>query len=305
LNERKLAETEIGQTDPITKPEVDLELTPSREIPIAGELWSIIGTMRNRSSQTIWIVDDKTWLMLAPEMWGLGTTRGRSQLAFFPTVRARPTSEIVRIDPNCEYSILWTLDPFDSEVKAGLLEIPRRIFGAIRAFAFFNPGRFTIAAVAHIWTSPPMIGDEGTIINTGASVVINTSRQLEMEASPWVVITGAVIGSALSHTLQILTGAPPTRALAAVGYITAPLLSAIVTILLSRLAATDFLISIKVKDIWGAIAIGFITQWIGTGVLNRILSGVSGSGQSEVLGATSGKCTVSALAQKINLWPGK
>ena len=54
----------------------------------------------------------------------------------------------------------------------------------------------------------------------------------------------------------------------------AMLLCVIGTIMLSRVGNTDFLISIKVQDFWGAIATGFVIQWLGLSwFMSRFKSG--------------------------------
>ena len=90
---------EVGPPTLLPRPEVDVVLTPSRDRPIAGELWSVAGEIYNRSTTTVWIVDGKTHLTLAPEMWGQTSQRG-SIAGFFPTIRQRDTDEVVRIDPD-------------------------------------------------------------------------------------------------------------------------------------------------------------------------------------------------------------
>src|SRR5207253_7905007 len=56
----------------------------------------------------------------------------------------------------------------------------------------------------------------------------------------------------------------------------AVLLSTMITILLSRISETQFLIKVTITDIWGAIAIGFIANYVGAKALDKILSGFSG-----------------------------
>lgn len=55
------------------------------------------------------------------------------------------------------------------------------------------------------------------------------------------------------------------------GLASAILLASIATVLLSRLSTADFLIVVKVKDFWGAIATGFVIQWFGYRYLVRLL----------------------------------
>jgi len=287
VDPKSLAVSEVGPAAALALPEVEVELVPSRQIPIAGELWSILGTIENRSTTPIWIVDARTVLTVAPEMWGQTSRRG-SIGAFFPTVKPRSYDEIVRIDPQCEYAVVWKIDPYQRGERQlpGYFEVLARIVSSIKDFAFFNPGRFTVSATVHIWPVPPIIQDDGTIGNWGESLPVSVMRELEMEASPWVLIVGAIIGGTLSFVLQLLAAYSNTSGQTelelglglvglVIGFLVAILLPAITTILLSRLATTDFLLVVRVKDIWGAVAAGFIIQWFGYGALLRLLESVS------------------------------
>ena len=55
----------------------------------------------------------------------------------------------------------------------------------------------------------------------------------------------------------------------------AVLLSTMITILLSRISETQFLIKVTITDVWGAIAIGFIANYGGAKALDKILTGYS------------------------------
>jgi hypothetical protein len=263
-------------------PDVDISLHPSREIPIAGELWSVAAEIYNRWTSPVWIVDSTTSLLLAPEMWGQATQKG-SIGAFFPTVHSRPTSEVVRIDPGAKYSVVWKLDPMSEKGKPGAdSSIRSRIYNSIRNFAFFNPGTFRVSGVVHIWGKAPTF-DNGRVSNLGDSYCMSVSRQITMESSPWVLILGAAAGGILCFILQALFGnvvfgstvLSGGRTLL-LGLSSAIILSGVVTVLVSRLATTDFLVVVKVKDIWGSIATGFAIQWFGYDVLTQLLSRVAG-----------------------------
>ena len=49
------------------------------------------------------------------------------------------------------------------------------------------------------------------------------------------------------------------------------LLSAIITILLARIAETQFIIKVSVSDLWGAIAVGFLINYGGWTLLERLM----------------------------------
>ena len=56
-----------------------------------------------------------------------------------------------------------------------------------------------------------------------------------------------------------------------IGLLGAALLAAIVTILLARLANSQFVIQVTIRDFWGAVAIGFIANYIGRKMLDRMV----------------------------------
>ena len=269
---------EVGDLAPIQAPEVEFSLYPSRETAVAGELWSIAGVLHNRSSGPIWIVDTQTQLTLAPEMFGL--TSAGSIPAFLPTVRSRSTDEVVRIDPGGRYGVVWKIDPCGIGEDTDL-SLWQRVWTTFRRFAFFNPGSFRVFADAHIWTKPPIFSLQGRVTNVGDSYVVTVARAIAMDSSPWVLIAGAAAGGVLAFILQAVVGLASfgdsfgsiTRNVA-VGLTSAVILSGVVTVLISRLATTDFLVVVKVKDIWGAVATGFAVQWFGYSVLARLLTTV-------------------------------
>jgi len=181
-------EGELGQDKALEDPDVDISLHPSRKIPVAGELWSISGEVYNRSNRPVWIVDTTSVLTLAPEMYGLASRVG-SQGAFFPTIKSRPTDEVVRIDPGAKYFIVWKLDPASTTEATGTRKsIIKRVYHAVRNYAFFNPGVFRVSATIHVWSTQPRF-DEGRVQNIGDSFAKSVAEEINMESSPWVLIT--------------------------------------------------------------------------------------------------------------------
>jgi hypothetical protein len=77
--------------------------------------------------------------------------------------------------------------------------------------------------------------------------------------TPSTQLWGEGFGSITVNVFKFLAGA--------VGSI---LLSAIVTILLSWLSETQFLIRVSINDFWGAIAVGFVANLPGIKILQTI-----------------------------------
>ncbi len=267
----------VGDVSVIPRPDLDLTLHPSREAPMAGELWSIAGEIHNRSQVPIWIVDQTTCVTLAPEMYG-SSRRTRSMSAFFPTTRGGQGAEVVRIDPGASYAVVWELDPLETKGENRRRSSLRRTLTTIRDFAFFKPGRFRVSSTVHVWQQKPELDADGAVSNTGASYPITVSTDLAMDTSPWVLIAGSAFGSILALVLQLLNGqirlgGPGTQAFRD-GWVelgTALILTCVGTVLVSRLATTDFIVVVKIRDVWGAIATGFAIQSFAYPGLQRLL----------------------------------
>ncbi len=275
-------EGEIGGDGILDPPDVDITLYPSRNIPVAGELWSISGEIFNRSTKPIWIVDRRTILTLAPEMWGQ-TSQAGSMGAFFPTTKGRQEDELVRVDPGAKYTVIWKVNTIDDRGRDpnSFKQVFRSIICAIRDFTFFNPGEFLISSTVHVWSTPPKYDENGVVTNTGDSFPISVTKNIIMEASPWVLILGAMTGGILCFLLQLLYGlvnidggAWDLTKTILVGLGSSTILCGVGTVLISRLAKTDFLLTVTVKDIWGAIATGFIIQWFGYEALTKLIPNI-------------------------------
>jgi hypothetical protein len=51
----------------------------------------------------------------------------------------------------------------------------------------------------------------------------------------------------------------------------AALLSAVVTVILSRISDTQFPIKVSVSDFWGALVVGFVSYFVGNKLIDRIV----------------------------------
>lgn len=56
------------------------------------------------------------------------------------------------------------------------------------------------------------------------------------------------------------------------GILPSILLTGVGTILLSRLSTTNFLIAVKITDVWGAVVVGFMLQWGGYTLLSKMMT---------------------------------
>ena len=152
-----------------------------------------------------------------------------------------------------------------------------RINHSVLDFLFFQPGEYAITANVHVWPTPPQLTN-GTVQNTGESFTLSQPELVYFEASQWVLVVGAIAGGLLCFGLLLLYRLR-NRSLASIGGMRALvfgaamaiLLCSIGTVLISRLSGTDFLVSVRVRDIWGAVATGFVIQWFGVSyVLSKL-----------------------------------
>jgi hypothetical protein len=116
------------------------------------------------------------------------------------------------------------------------------------------------------------------------------TTELQIAAPQSVIILGAIVGGIIAFAVlprsrrdrtvvTALDGATKTKTIVGrvypttYGILGAALLSVIVTILLSRMSEQQFLIKVTINDFWGAIAVGFVANYIGSRVLDRLLPG--------------------------------
>lgn len=287
----------VGGIDALAPTPIIFELIQPAFPVTAGSNWSLIGKIRNQSERVVWIVDKYTTISLAPSLYGSRSNVG-SIGAFFPTIdtfTAR-AHDIIRLDPGSTYSVVWSIDParlgsgekqrreanpdsFFSQLSTNIANLARQILNAWSDFLFFVPGSYPIVATIHVWSVEPDRPD-GRVMNVGESNIFSDHSSLEVSSSPWVLIFGAWIGGTLAFGLQTLSGFnsgsgdPGDRSFKALmlGFLTAILLTSVVTILLSRMSTSNFIVSIEVQDLWGSIATGFVVQWIGFAYLKKLFS---------------------------------
>jgi hypothetical protein len=161
-------------------------------------------------------------------------------------------------------------------------------------FFFFTPGNYKVAAVAKYWTSPKQPRYDYRIATQSIMVTVAVPQ--------FVILLGAALGGLIAFLIF-----PPTRTQKLTQNDTkdnkvevsqdtrisipvhrkvgqafgAMLLSAIVTILLSRLADTPFLIKVSVADFWGAIVTGMVAQYLGFKWLEHLLPAAKSASNSE------------------------
>lgn len=243
--------------------EVEIVLESTQIMPSAGGRFGVLGTITNRLEEPVWIVNAFTTLLPPPEIWGSG--RVSSMGAFFPSVPAVPTGEVVRIDGGGSYVVMWFVQPRRSgDDPPGTRRVP------LVDFLQFRPGAYRFTALVHTWTRPPVL-EAGRVTNLGDSEIARGEARIEIGLPIIILLVGAVIGGLTAFAIRLVgllkTGRRPHTmgwlTFLLVGGLGAVFVAAIGTVLISRLGQLDSFISLSINDLWGAMASGFLLEWLG------------------------------------------
>ena len=88
------------------------------------------------------------------------------------------------------------------------------------------------------------------------------------------------LGKLRSQTLGTWTARAVHGLVIVKNLLSAALVSAVVTVVLSRISDTQFPIKVSVADFWGALTVGFIAYFTGNNLIDRIV-GLSNKGGAE------------------------
>lgn len=272
---------------------IEIKIETSRTKPTVGTGLGMQAEIKNTSSVNIYLQEQRVTLSIPPELqgpfagtstwWGLFPTQHK-----FPEFDAqnKPTTKekwdgTVMIKPGGSYRVVWTSSP-DISSAGGSLAFIKNMFNVVASelnFIFFSPGDYKISVVAQYWTLPNFPPDDYR--TTTQTETVNVS------APQSVILFGSALGGLVAYFIfpyrrredDISKQGKPTGFIGvtknvvkgAAGISGAMLLSAITTILLARISETQFLVRVTIADFWGAIAIGFIANYVGVKVFEKIL----------------------------------
>ncbi len=260
--------TNVSKKSVIHLTEKDLTLTPAPELVSAtGELvnwWAYFPQMETNKVYNPPFGGEKRWYAVA---------------------QLKPGEKIT--------AFWWTASRETPGAKAsGIWQVIRETWATVLTelkFIFFSPGDYKVTVSAKYWVHPQQPESEDYHVAV-------QSRTFHASAPQSVVLLGAAIGGLLAYFIlpqgrqRLIESMKPREqpcwwdaAARQIihevgGAVAAILLSTIVTILLSRIAETQFLIRVTVSDIWGAVTVGFVANYAGSTILARILNKVSPSG---------------------------
>jgi len=265
----------------------------SRTQSVAGEGIGVAAEVVNDSPAPITIRESSVTLTVPPEMTG-AFSETRTWYAYFPTEHV-PTDQATQykeltLQPKSSYEVFWT--PSEGRYQPptatdSLLSLAGRAihnvleeFTSSLGYVFFTPGDYKITAQVKYWD-----------LQSPANSTYRTAQKsttIHLAAPQSVIMIGAILGGLIAYAilpqsrrqrLTITRTEYRTQINALVGRVFqqaygilgACLLSVIVTILLARISETQFLVKVTINDVWGAITIGFVANYFGTRILDRLL----------------------------------
>jgi hypothetical protein len=175
--------------------------------------------------------------------------------------------KVVELEPGSKTTIFW--NGHTRPGSSGLLS-------NVAAELLIPPGSYSVTIVVDYW-----LAYEGAQQKSTDRQSYSTVLTIPIVASQPTIMIGAVIGGLIAYFLLpasrffVASRTTPSSKLSVVGaqaknICASVLLSIIATILLSRLADSQFIIKVTVNDFWGAIAIGFVVTASGKRILQKI-----------------------------------
>jgi len=268
---------------------VDIAIETSRPQPAAGDGLGVSADIRNVSDSVIHIEGKEIDLVVPPELEGPGK-HSTGWYAMLPTETYGndPWQAGVDLNPGDSYKVFWThgITTRYTAEEVDKQTYYRRLYNVVASeltFLFFPPGDYKIAVVCKYRP----VSDAKADSKIGAYRTTTQTAIIHVAAPQFVILFGAALGGLLAYFIlpqarARLVQTPSTgqtkvdrfisRALKeAAGIAGAILLSTMITILLSRISETQFLIKVTVADVWGAIAIGFVANYAGAKALTKLL----------------------------------
>lgn len=157
-------------------------------------------------------------------------------------------------------------------------------------YLFFVPGDYRVLVQAKVGVNEPPQLDRHRYYTVSETAIV------KMAAPQTVIMLGAMLGGLVSVFLfpqsrpkSVILAfrqggfGPALESTFGLLYSVAGacLLSAIVTVMLARLSESQFLVKISVNDFWGAVVVGFIAQYAGVSILDKLVPGRAKARQEE------------------------
>jgi hypothetical protein len=252
---------------------------------VPGTAVGVTADITNNSSAPVYLRERDVHLVLPTE----AERRSYSSDGWFPTEYNLDQPHVICLKPNETYRVFWSRTPEitpeedeSSQQPAGKKDGESSVFSGLRRwfrFIDFTPGAYPFTVEAKYWDQRKFDGDD---YHTAVE-----AKTVEYAAPQSVILLGAALGGLIFAVLGMVraeqnavNGAQAARFDFAKAFgktvavlVGSILLSVIITILLSRIAETQFLIRVSVSDFWGAIAVGFLANYLGWALLDKMVPG--------------------------------
>jgi hypothetical protein len=299
---------EVAQTEPQL---VKVTITTSRPEVTTDGAYGIFADLQNVDSVPLTLYPADTILVIQPEAAG---DRGCvfSIEGFYPTEpdksKKPPLGGSIIIQPKEHYVAFWDVSkPSTGDCKgqqgksAKRSQFDRAGTDIIEQLSFV-PGDYAFVALGKAHRTPD--GKEELEYHTFTEQV-----KLRVGLTQLNAIVAAVIGGLIGYFVMALRGGEGGEfaklkreqatgerhwssrwGVIVRGLVSAALVSAVVTVLLSRISDTQFPIKVSVADFWGALTVGFVAYFSGNKLIDRIVGLASKSG-GEAPGGTPAPAT--------------
>jgi hypothetical protein len=288
-----------AQIEPPEAQLVKVTITTSRPQVTTDGAYGIFADLQNVASVPVTLYPSETVLIIQPEVAGdhdcVFSIEG-----FYPTEPGK-TEKLqlggpIVVQPKEHYVAFWDVSKTGTgscQGESGQNQGPtwlERAGSKTKEQLSFVPGEYAFVVVgkAHLHTA----GKEEAGYHTFTEQV-----KLHVGLTQLSAIVAAMIGGLIGYFVMALRGGEDGEfarlkkeqdagkrhwfsrwGVILRGLVSAALVSAVVTVLLSRISDTQFPIKVSVADFWGALTVGFVAYFSGNKLIDRIVGLASKSG---------------------------
>jgi hypothetical protein len=258
-----------------------IAIEPSRSPITMDTEAGVSAEIKNVSSAPVKLYENETVFVTTPEILLYGDTQQSIRgCATFPTQGNTPPVERpargygLLIQPGESYRVFWDMtkngcagkSPEEKEKRFSLPWLEHEWQKIM-----FSPGTYKVYLDAVFYPS----GQDGQPYHTAAE-----GRDVVFSASEQKILFGAFLGGLLAYIIKVYYNVPTQltakmktgwlkRYIGYTEWIAAGLFGAIIVILASRLS-DSFPVKVNANDFWGSITLGFVFQWMGVKLLEKL-----------------------------------
>jgi hypothetical protein len=245
-------------------PAIEIKVETFRKQVVAGTSIGVVADITNNSALPVYLQNEDVRVVQLPDVTNF------NYAGKFPTEPdpAEGQAQILSLKPKETYRVFF------------LAGQPEKWYRYIS----FNPGVYPITVEVKYWDKREFKSDDYHLVFE--------TKSAEYAAPEWVILLGAIVGGLIFIVLSMVRAEQNIAPTASTGPATVAkkvgktiltllgsvLMSVIITILLSRIQETQFFIKVTVSDFWGAIAVGFLANYGGWALLDKIVPGARRDG---------------------------